>query len=108
MAKKKDKKEVNLENLCANCAYRFRRVFWTKDLDRYEDVSNITAVPVEEGETANPENQLAIMVICLMSDIDIESDLTMDCSHFRPWTQNEIKSDDSNKLVKDLDNYKRK
>jgi len=110
MAKKKIKKEVVLRNLCTGCAYRFRRVFWTKDLERY-DLSNVSLAPVDEEELpegVSPDNQLAIMVICLMSDVDIESDLTIDCSHYRPKEQNEAKKEESNKLLDDLDNYKRK
>lgn len=66
----------NQGNLCKNCKYRFRRVFIPMRSEKYED---------DEGNivTTNEEN-IIISNQCLIVDIDIDGESTVDCSHFEP------------------------
>ena len=66
----------NQGNLCKNCKYRFRRVFIPMRSEKYED---------DEGNVVitNEEN-IIISNQCLIVDIDIDGESTVDCSHFEP------------------------
>ncbi len=64
------------KGLCKDCRFRFRRVF-------------IPLNPGEfQGENSNcvldKEENIVIMNMCLTSDMDLDLDSTVECSHFRP------------------------
>jgi len=61
-------------NLCKNCKHRFRRVFIPLDVEEYEDMDGNPA-PLGEG-TIFISNQ------CLVMNMDIDKEATVECSHF--------------------------
>jgi len=71
----------NQGNLCKNCKYRFRRVFIPMRSEKYEDDEG--NVVITNGENIIISNQ------CLIVDIDIDGESTVDCSHFTPRTEND-------------------
>lgn len=70
----------NQGNLCKNCKYRFRRVFIPMRSEEYEDAEG--NVMITNGENIVISNQ------CLIVDIDIDGESTIDCSHFKPIDKN--------------------
>lgn len=71
----------NQGNLCRNCKHRFRRVFIPIRSEEYEDDEGNTMVT--SGEDIVISNQ------CLIVDMDIDGESTVDCSHFEPINKNE-------------------
>lgn len=71
----------NQGNICKNCRYRFRRIFIPMDSEEYEDAEG--NVMVTNGENIIISNQ------CLIMDMDISGDATIECSHFEPVGENE-------------------
>ena len=71
----------NQGNLCKNCKYRFRRVFIPMRSEEYEDAEG--NVVTTNGENIIISNQ------CLIVDIDIDGESTIDCSHFKPIDEDE-------------------
>ena len=71
----------NQGNLCKTCRWRFRRVFIPMRSEEYEDdEGNVVAT---NGENIIISNQ------CLIVDMDIDGESTIDCSHFEPIDKNE-------------------
>jgi len=61
------------ESLCKRCKYRFRRVFIP--LDNSDYVTN------NKKELADEEN-IVILNYCLLLDDNIDTEITIECSHF--------------------------
>lgn len=62
-------------NLCKDCIYRFRRVFIPRNPENFID---------EDGEPLLDENDnIVIMNLCIVSDMDLDMDSTVDCSHYQ-------------------------
>jgi len=63
-------------NLCKKCAFRFRRVFSPGKMEEYTD---------EEGNlVVAGEDNIVIINTCILTGMDIESESTIECSHFKP------------------------
>ncbi len=62
-------------SLCKECKYRFRRVFMPSQSEEYvdEDGNNILA----------SEDSIIITNVCLLSGMDIEDEVTVECNHFK-------------------------
>ena len=71
----------NQGNICKNCCHRFRRIFIPIHSEEYEDVEG--SIMVTDGENIIISNQ------CLVIDIDISGDETIECSHFEQIDKNE-------------------
>jgi len=61
-------------SLCKECKHRFRKVFMSTQIEELED-SNGQMTVIDD------ENVLIIQT-CLISGIDLESDITIECNHF--------------------------
>jgi hypothetical protein len=62
-------------SLCKNCKYRFRRVFIPLDPDDYVD---------EDGDSIlRGEDNIIITNVCLLSGMDIDREVTVECNHFK-------------------------
>jgi hypothetical protein len=70
--------DTNLTNsLCKECKYRFRRVFIPLKPEEYVD---------EEGKSVLPNDSDEHIIItnhCLISDMDIDGEITIECSHYK-------------------------
>jgi len=64
----------NQGNLCKNCKYRFRRVFIPLRPEEYEDADGNTMVTGEDN--------IIISNQCLLTEMDIGEEATIECSHF--------------------------
>jgi len=72
------------ENLCKNCKYRFRRVFIPLDTYEYTDINTT------KNQLLNEED-IVILNHCLLLDMNIDLETTIECSHFtRRESDNEI------------------
>ena len=66
----------NQGNLCKTCKYRFRRVFIPTRSEEYEG---------DEGNSmVIKEDTIVISNQCLIMDMDIDGETTIECSHFEP------------------------
>jgi len=62
-------------NLCKECLYRFRRVFIPRNPEHFMD---------ENGEyLLDDDENIVIMNLCIVSDMDLDIDSTVDCSHYQ-------------------------
>ena len=62
-------------SLCKQCKFRFRRVFIPCTQEKFED---------EQGNEVDINDQsILIMNLCLASDMDLDMDSTIECSHFQ-------------------------
>jgi hypothetical protein len=68
------------KGLCKDCRWRFKRVFIPTNPDEFED---------EEGnkllEDFNGKTDSIVINICLLSEMDLDMDITTECSHYTPW-----------------------
>ena len=64
----------NQGNLCKSCRHRFRRVFIPIHPEEYEDV--------EGNAMLVGENNIIISNQCLLIEMDIDGEATIECSHF--------------------------
>lgn len=64
----------NQGNLCKHCKYRFRRVFIPTRTEEYEDADGNTVIADEDNIIVS--NQ------CLLTEMDIDWEVTIECSHF--------------------------
>ena len=64
----------NQGNLCKDCKYRFRRVFMPTHPEEYEDADGNTMVVGEDN--------IIISNQCLLTEMDIDREVTVECSHF--------------------------
>jgi hypothetical protein len=64
----------NQGNLCKTCKYRFRRVFIPIHPEEYEDDDGNTVVAGEDN--------IIISNQCLLTEMDIDGEATVECSHF--------------------------
>lgn len=61
-------------SICKNCKHRFRRVFIPLKPEEYV---------TENGDAAmTGEDNIVIYNQCLITDMDMDSDETIECSHF--------------------------
>ena len=70
-------------SLCKNCKYRIRRVFIPLDPSDYIDIKDQNAISDEEN--------IVIMNHCLLLDMSIDLETTIECSHF-------VKADKGNEV----------
>jgi len=81
---KMDKPSCN-ESLCKRCKYRLRRVFIPLDSSEYINMEN-------DVENLNNEENIIILNHCLLLDMSIDMETTIECSHFiAKENDNEIK-----------------
>lgn len=63
------------KSLCKNCHHRFRRVFIPLRTEEYVD---------DAGDPiSTDEDNILIINTCLISSMDIESEETVECSHYK-------------------------
>ena len=63
------------KSLCRSCQYKFRRVFIPLRVEEYVD---------EEGNPiSSEEDNILIINTCLVASMDIESEETVECSHYK-------------------------
>ena len=78
MARKNVKLPVE-KGLCKDCKWRFRRVFIPTNPEEFED---------EEGnkllEDFNGKTDSIVINICLLSEMDLDMDITTECNHYEP------------------------
>ena len=67
-------------NLCKTCRHHFRRIFIPMHSEEYEDAEG--NVMITKGENIIISNQ------CLITNMDIDGEATVDCSHFEPIDKN--------------------
>jgi hypothetical protein len=70
----------NQGNLCKNCRYRFRRVFIPLHPEEYEDA--------EGNSVLVGEDSIIISNQCLLTNMDIDKEATVECSHFESIDKN--------------------
>jgi len=71
-------------SICKKCQHRFRRVFIPLKPEEY-----IT----ENGESAlTGEDNIIIYNQCLVTDMDMDSDETIECSHFEEKVETRVGS----------------
>ncbi len=70
----------NQGNLCKNCRYRFRRVFIPLNPEEYEDA--------EGNSVLVGDDNIIISNQCLLTNMDINREATVECSHFEPINKN--------------------
>jgi len=66
----------NENNLCKSCIYRFRRVCILLDPKSYLD---------DNGESIfenSDDDNILIFTTCLVNDMDIQDEETIECSHY--------------------------
>ncbi|GAG41202.1 unnamed protein product [marine sediment metagenome] len=85
MAKRKIKLPVE-EGLCKDCRWRFRRVFVPTNPEEFEDEEGNKLLEDFDGRTDS-----IVINICILSEMDLDADITTECSHYTPW--NEEKED---------------
>ena len=61
------------KSICKNCEFRFRRVFMPANPEEFRD---------ESGENVAEDN-IVIMNMCLAADMDLDLDLTVECTHYK-------------------------
>ena len=62
------------DNICKDCVFRFRRIFIPRNPEHFND---------EDGlEFLEGEENIVIMNMCVVSDMDLELDSTVDCTHY--------------------------
>lgn len=76
---------VEQTSLCRECNHRFRKVFMPTKSEELEDCNG-------EITVINDENVLIIQ-ICLISGIDIDGDVTIECNYFESKEEIEEKED---------------
>lgn len=64
----------NQGNLCKYCRYRFRRVFIPLHPEEYEDA--------EGNSVLVGDDNIIISNQCLLTNMDIDREATIECSHF--------------------------
>ena len=64
----------NQGNLCKDCKHHFRRIFIPTHSEEYEDVDGNAVVA--------GENNIIISNQCLLTEMDIDGEATVECSHF--------------------------
>lgn len=65
------------DSLCKNCKFRFRRVWIPLRPDMYVD---------DSGESVMGEDNENILIVnsCIISGLDLDEEVTIECSHFEP------------------------
>jgi len=61
------------KSLCKNCQHRFRRVFIPLHPENFID---------DDGNSLVGEENIVIMNMCLISDMDLDIDSTVECTHY--------------------------
>ena len=74
MAKRKIKLPVE-KGLCKDCRWRFRRVFIPTNPDEYRDEEDNKLLEDFNGKTDS-----IVINICLLSELDLDMDITTECS----------------------------
>jgi len=71
------------KSICNRCEFRFRRVFIPSHPEDYLD---------ENGDTVLTEDtdNIIIMNICTISDMDLDTDSTIECSHYKAKCNKQI------------------
>jgi len=77
MAKKKIKLPVE-KSLCKDCKWRFRRVFIPTNPEEFEDDEGNKLLEDFDGKTDS-----IVINICLLSEMDLDMDITTECSHYK-------------------------
>jgi len=69
---------VDNSSLCKSCEYKFRRVFIPSESDEYYDE--------DENIISPEEGTIAIINLCLISGMDLENEITVECSKYKKKT----------------------
>ena len=72
------------KNLCADCKYRFTRVFIPVRPEEFVDENGNQMLEGFNGET-----NITGLNICLLTEVDINGDITVECSHHLPLKSKE-------------------
>lgn len=68
-------------SLCKECKHKFRRVFIPLNVEEYTD---------EDGNRVlADEDNIMILNICLISSMDVEGEVTVECYHFERKEEND-------------------
>jgi len=76
-------KNGNSQSLCKSCKFRFRRVFIPSDPEEFKDEEG-NCVLNEDGEN------IVIMNMCLVADMDLDMDSTIECTHYEPKEEKKL------------------
>jgi len=74
---------ITPKSLCKNCKFRFRRVFIPSDPDEFID-ENGNSVLSDDNEN------IIIMNMCLIADMDLDLDSTIECTHYAPKEEKKL------------------
>ena len=66
------------EGLCKDCKWRFRRVFIPSDPESYVDEDGDKVLESFDDESGSLE-----INFCLLMDMDINADVTLECNHYK-------------------------
>lgn len=72
----KKRKALISKNLCDNCKYRFTRIFIPTKLEGLVDENGDAVLEEFNGKT----DAIGINM-CLLTEMDIDGDITLECSH---------------------------
>lgn len=76
--------EKEVRSICKDCANRFRRVFIPSNMSRFLDANTDLEDPEDDNDldTITDGEDVVIMTLCLASDMDLDLDATIECTHF--------------------------
>lgn len=70
------------KSICKNCEFRFRRVFMPANPEQYR---------VEDDDVeVEPGDNIVIMNMCLVADMDLDLDSTVECTHYKPKNNSKV------------------
>jgi len=81
MVKKNIKLPVE-RGLCKDCKWRFRRVFVPTNPEEFEDDEGNKLLEDFDGKTDS-----IVINMCLLSEMDLDMDITTECNHYEPWSK---------------------
>ena len=82
----------NNQNICKDCIFRFRRLFIPINPENFVDEEDIQFLEGDES--------IVIMNTCIVSDMDLGLDSTIDCTHYK--CKNETSVSDKISIFKHL------
>jgi len=67
------------ESLCKDCKWRFRRVFIPTRPEEFKDENGDKILEDFDGKTDS-----LVINICIMSELDLDMDITLECNWYEP------------------------
>jgi hypothetical protein len=66
------------EDLCRSCKWEFKRAFIPAHPEEFED-ENGNKIKDSLGGVG-----IALLRVCILSELDLDMDITVECSHYEP------------------------